>query len=136
MTLNQHHSWPTNSFTLIRNRHLSMMFLVSPHSFHDSGHRHVHGHACISTTAVVALVSVCWWVMMSLVLVHQLMDMEEEIKLLTSWRLKLAMTGYHCHRSCDCHCLLCTVCLGSRNKSTSTHDSLLKNASDQKKLLG
>ena len=29
-----------------------------------------------------------------------------------------------------------TVCLGSRNKSTSAHDSLLKNASDQKKLLG
>ena len=29
-----------------------------------------------------------------------------------------------------------TVCLGSRNKSTRAHDSLLKNASDQKKLLG
>ena len=30
----------------------------------------------------------------------------------------------------------CTVCLGSRNKSPRAHDSLLKNASDQKKLLG
>ena len=29
-----------------------------------------------------------------------------------------------------------TVCLGSRNKSTSAHDSLLKNASDQKSYQG
>ena len=30
----------------------------------------------------------------------------------------------------------CTVCLGSRDKSTRAHHSLLKIASDQKKLLG